>query len=89
MLFVLLRFLQNANELGADYVVTPIELPDDIGAISLSLDTLPGLGAYVVVVKGRKRAKGWSLAGRVAGGLGGTSYFEERRLSEGFAGRAF
>jgi RES domain-containing protein len=27
--------------LGSDYVVTPIELPDDIGAISLSLDILP------------------------------------------------
>jgi RES domain-containing protein len=36
-----LEVLANANELGGDYVVTPIELPDDIGATSLSLDTLP------------------------------------------------
>jgi RES domain-containing protein len=36
-----LEVLANANELGGDYVVTPIEVPDDLGAISLSLDTLP------------------------------------------------
>jgi len=36
-----LEVLANANELGGDYVVTPIELSDDIVAISLSLDTLP------------------------------------------------
>lgn len=36
-----LEVLANANELGGDYVVTPIELPDDIGAVSLSLDALP------------------------------------------------
>lgn len=36
-----LEVLANANELGGDYIVTPIELPDDIGVISLSVDSLP------------------------------------------------
>jgi RES domain-containing protein len=36
-----LEILANANELGGDYIVTPIELPDDIGITSLSIDTLP------------------------------------------------
>jgi RES domain-containing protein len=41
VLFVLLRFLQTRTSWVADYVVTPIEVPDDIDAIALSLDTLP------------------------------------------------
>jgi RES domain-containing protein len=36
-----LEVLANANELGGDYIVTPIDLPDDIGITSISIDTLP------------------------------------------------
>ena len=36
-----LEVLANANELAGDYVVTPIELPDDLAIISLSIDSLP------------------------------------------------
>jgi RES domain-containing protein len=33
--------LANAGELAGEYVVTPIELPDDLGATTLSIETLP------------------------------------------------
>jgi len=36
-----LEVLANANELGGAYIVTPIELPDDIGVTSLSIGSLP------------------------------------------------
>jgi hypothetical protein len=36
-----LEILANGNELGGDYVVTPIELPDGISAVTLSPDDLP------------------------------------------------
>src|ERR1700716_3422390 len=36
-----LEVLANANELAGDYIVTPIELPDDLPPITLSIDSLP------------------------------------------------
>ena len=36
-----LEVLANSNELAGDYVVTPIELPDDLAVITLSVDGLP------------------------------------------------
>jgi hypothetical protein len=48
-----LEVLANANELGGDYVVTPIEVPDDIGAITLSLGpTFAFLNAKKSIVRG-------------------------------------
>jgi RES domain-containing protein len=34
-----LEVLANADELGADYVITPIELSDDLPVTALSIDT--------------------------------------------------
>ena len=36
-----LEVLANADELGANYVITPIELPDDLAVTALSIETLP------------------------------------------------
>ncbi|MGA3258719.1 MAG: RES domain-containing protein [Bryobacteraceae bacterium] len=36
-----LEVLTNANELAGDYVVTPIEVPDDLGTTTLTIETLP------------------------------------------------
>jgi RES domain-containing protein len=36
-----LEVLANANELAGDYVATPIELPDDLAVVTLSIDGLP------------------------------------------------
>ena len=36
-----LEVLANADELGGDYVITPIELPDDLDVTSRSLESLP------------------------------------------------
>lgn len=36
-----LEVLANANELADDYAVTPIELPDDIAIVTLSIHALP------------------------------------------------
>jgi RES domain-containing protein len=36
-----LEVLANANELPGDYLVVPIELPDDLAVIRLSVDRLP------------------------------------------------
>src|SRR6266576_2510312 len=36
-----LEILANADELAGDYLVTPIEVPDDVGATTLSIETLP------------------------------------------------
>jgi hypothetical protein len=33
--------LTNADELAGDYVVTPIEVPDDLGSTALSIEALP------------------------------------------------
>lgn len=35
-----LEVLANANELAGDYAITPIEMPDDLGATTLSIETL-------------------------------------------------
>jgi RES domain-containing protein len=36
-----LEVLANADELGGDYVVTPIEVPDDLDVTTLSIEALP------------------------------------------------
>src|SRR5713101_3702706 len=36
-----LEILANADELAGDYIVTPIELPDDLSATTLPIETLP------------------------------------------------
>jgi len=36
-----LEVLTNADELAGDYVVTPIEVPDDLGSTALSIEALP------------------------------------------------
>lgn len=36
-----LEVLANANDLAGDYVVTPIQLPDDLAVSTLSIDSLP------------------------------------------------
>lgn len=36
-----LEVLTNADELAGDYVVTPIEVPDDLATTTLSIETLP------------------------------------------------
>src|SRR6266545_6157615 len=36
-----LEILANANELGGDYLVTPIDVPGDLAATDLSVDDLP------------------------------------------------
>ena len=36
-----LEVLANASELAGDYIVVPIEVPDDLGATTLSVDSLP------------------------------------------------
>jgi RES domain-containing protein len=36
-----LEVLANADELADDYMITPIELPDDLGVTTLSIETLP------------------------------------------------
>lgn len=36
-----LEILANADELADDYIVTPIEVPDDLRATTLSIETLP------------------------------------------------
>src|SRR6266545_8042794 len=36
-----LEVLANANELAVDYFVTPIEVPDDLGTRTVSIDSLP------------------------------------------------
>lgn len=36
-----IEVLANANEFAGDYLVTPIELPDDLAVTTLSIDALP------------------------------------------------
>src|SRR6202011_3780783 len=36
-----LEVLANADELAGDYLVTPIEVPDDLSVTTLSIETLP------------------------------------------------
>ena len=36
-----LEVLANADELAGDYMITPIEVPNDLAATTLSIDTLP------------------------------------------------
>jgi RES domain-containing protein len=36
-----LEVLSNANELASDYIVTPIELPDDLPATTVPVEGLP------------------------------------------------
>src|SRR5262245_11793141 len=36
-----LEVLSNSDELAGDYVVTPIEIPDDLASTTLSIETLP------------------------------------------------
>ena len=36
-----LEVLANANELAVNYIVTPIEVPEDLGKTALSVETLP------------------------------------------------
>src|ERR1700747_3453090 len=36
-----LEVLSNANELAYDYIVTPIELPDDLPVTTISVESLP------------------------------------------------
>src|SRR5438067_12137821 len=36
-----LEVLANAGELGADYLITPIEVPDDLPLTTLSVEALP------------------------------------------------
>jgi hypothetical protein len=38
---VVLEVLANADELAADYAVTPIELPDDLAVTTRTIETLP------------------------------------------------
>ena len=36
-----LEVLANSDELAGDYMITPIEVPDDLAATTLSIETLP------------------------------------------------
>ena len=36
-----LEVLANADELAGDYMITPIEVPDNLSATTLAIDTLP------------------------------------------------
>src|SRR5258708_7764470 len=36
-----LEVLANADELAGEYIITPVEVPDDLSATTLSIETLP------------------------------------------------
>jgi RES domain-containing protein len=59
-----LEILANANELAGDYVATPIELPDDLAVITLSIDSLPSDGTLLeqlpaLPISAQNGQRGW------------------------------